>query len=74
MTLIDECNRRIKEGDSYYITTVYDEYHFPIQGYTERIYKNKNDLNRFVKLVEEIDKRYCVISKQAVYSGSGWGV
>lgn len=74
MILIDECNRRIKEGDNYYIVTVYDEDHFPIKGYTDRIFKNKNDLNRFVKLVEEADNRYFVTSRQSIYSGSGWGV
>lgn len=74
MVILDEYNRRIKQGDSYFIVTVFDNYHMPVKDYTDRIFKNKSDLNYFIKLVNEVAPGYYITSRKAVYSGSGFGV
>lgn len=74
MIIIDEYNRKIKKGDSYYIVTVWDEYHMPIREFSDRIFKNKGDLNHFTKILKNVAPKCYITSRQAIYSGSGWGI
>lgn len=42
--------------------------------FSDRIFKNKGDLNHFTKILKNVAPECYITSRQAVYSGSGWGI